>query len=317
MRFTTPQLPQVETLAELEALRADPSRWQPSVGELSRELGLGDQTLRDLGGGNLVIAIGVDHVLKLTPPAFAREVEAERVALTALAGRCWPAPICAPELLGCGTWRAWPWVLVRALPGVTLASRRDQVTRAERALIAHSLGRWLATLHAAPRPDAGSLTGSWPRYVAAEHPRCVARQARWGIPGPVCGEMEALLARSGDLARCDTTLLHADLHDENVLVEQRAGRFVATGVIDFGDAIEGDRLFDLVTPVALVARGDAALVRALFDGAGLGGALADPAVVTRFMALSVLHRWNDLTRVTAWAPHALRSLDALTTALLG
>lgn len=317
MSATMSTLPSIETAAELDALRADPTRWVPAVDGLIRELGLGSAPLRDLGGGNLVVAVGDTHVLKLTPPRCAREVEGEVVALAALAGRTWPGRLRAPALLGRGTWGGWPWALLERLPGVTLKSVRDRVPRVDRVAIARSLGGWLAALHADPHPDAGALTGSWARYVARERPLCVARQARWGVPASLCAELEMVLLRVGDLAACPSTLLHADLHDDNVLVEERDGRFEATGIIDLGDSTEGEPLFDLVTPVGLVARGDGAQVRALFEGAGLAADLASPARIERFVALSVLHRWNDLTRVTVWAPDALRSLEALTAALLG
>lgn len=310
-------LPPVESAAELDALRADEARWRPAVEALCRDLGLGSPPLRDLGGGNLVVAVGDEHVLKLTPPPFASEVQGEVVALAALAGRSWPGRLRAPALHGRGTWGGWSWALLERLPGATLQSVRDRVPQGDRVGIARSLGGWLASLHAPPNPAAGALSGSWARYVERERPLCVARQARWGVPAALCEELEALLARVGDLGACPSTLLHADLHDDNVLVEERDGRFEATGIIDFGDAIEGDPLFDLVTPVSLVARGDGAQVRALFEGAGMAGDLADPRRIERFVALSVLHRWNDLTRLRAWAPDALRSLETLTAALLG
>ncbi len=319
---TAPPLPPVASAAELDALRGAPERWRPPIAALARELDLEAGSLRDLGGGNLVLAVGAvagaeRHVLKLTPPRFAAEVRAEEAALEALAGREWPAGIAAPELEARGHLDGWSWVLITRLPGRTLLSLAGEVPAVERVAIARSLGAWLATLHAGPRPDAGALTGSWRTYVELERSRCIARQARWGVPPSLCAELEALLGDVGDLASLPSTLLHADLHDDNVMVELQRGAFVASGVIDFGDAFEGDPLFDLVTPVGLVARGDGAQVRALFEGAGMAAALDDPELVDRFLAYTTLHRWNDLTRVRAWAPDAFSSLDVLCVALLG
>lgn len=98
-------LPPVGTSAELDALRSEPERWTPHVTRLAGELGLAGLPLRDLGGGNLVIAIGDAHVLKLTPPAFAREVEGEAAALDALADRAWPEPLCSTRT--CMTTTSW------------------------------------------------------------------------------------------------------------------------------------------------------------------------------------------------------------------
>jgi hygromycin-B 7''-O-kinase len=317
-----PCLPPVASAAELDVLRAEPARWRAPVAALARELDLDPTSLRDLGGGNLVVAVGAvpgqePHVLKLTPPRFAAEVRSEEAALEALAGRSWPDGIVAPSLEARGTLDGWSWVLIERLRGGTLLSLGASVAPADRVAIVTSLGRWLAALHAAPRPEAPALAGSWRTYVVPERARCIARQARWGVPAALCAELQALLDQAGDLAALPSTLLHADLHDDNVLCEARGGKTVATGVIDFGDAIEGDPLFDLVTPVGLVARGDHAQVRALFAAAGHAAALEDPVLIDRFLVYSTLHRWNDLTRVRAWAPDALTSLDALCEALLG
>lgn len=317
-----PLLPPVASASELDALRADPARWLPPVTALARELDLDPSSLRDLGGGNLVIAVGAvpgeeGHVLKLTPPRFAAEVRAEEAVLSALAGRAWPDGIVAPSLEARGTLDGWTWVLLERLRGGTLLSLGASVAPHDRVAIAGSLGRWLAALHAPPRPAVPALAGSWGTYLDLERPRCVARQAAWGVPPALCAELQGLLDAAGDLSALPATLLHADLHDDNVLCEVRGETTIATGVIDFGDAIEGDPLFDLVTPVGLVARGDAAQVRALFAEAGQAAALDDPLLVDRFLAYSTLHRWNDLTRVRAWAPDALSSLHALCTALLG
>jgi hygromycin-B 7''-O-kinase len=317
-----PLLPPVASAAELDALRADRARWLPPVTALARELDLDPSSLRDLGGGNLVIAVGAvpgqePHVIKLTPPRFAAEVRAEEAALGALAGRSWPDGLVAPALEARGTLDGWTWVLLERLRGDTLLSLGTAVTPRDRIAIAGSLGRWLAALHAPPRPEVPALAGSWRTYVEVERSRCIARQEKWGVPAALCAELQALLDGAGDPASLPSTLLHADLHDDNVLCEVREGETVATGVIDFGDAIEGDPLFDLVTPVGLVARGDAAQVRALFAEAGQAAALDDPMLVDRFLAYCTMHRWNDLTRVRAWAPEALSSLDALCEALLG
>jgi hygromycin-B 7''-O-kinase len=310
-----PDLPPIASLAELEALAADPPRWAPHVASLAAELGLADLPLHSLGGGNLVVAIGDHHVLKLTPPRFAREVEAEAAAFAVLGDRRWPGALRAPELLGRGRSGTWPWVLITRLPGATLASSRAGLTRANLATIARDLGAWLNELHRPPHTSATALAGSWSRLVDAKDD-AITRQASWGVPRALCEDMRALLQRV-DLACAAPTLLHSDLHDDNVLVERRESGLIATGVIDFGDAMEGDPLFDLVTPVALVARGDGAAVRALFEGAGRGADLDDRREIDRFMAMSIIHRWNDLTRVKAWAPDALGSMDALERALLG
>jgi hygromycin-B 7''-O-kinase len=106
-------------------------------------------------------------------------------------------------------------------------------------------------------------------------------------------------------------LLHADLTADNVLVSHAAGRWWVSGLIDFGDALCGDALFDLVTPALMIARGDARLLAALFDGYGLPESERSPALRRRLAALALLHRFNDLRRYQAGSARAPRNLDEL------
>lgn len=82
-------LPTVNDVAGLETLRGKRELWQRPVSDLVRSLGFPDAPLVDLGGGNLVVGVGNDHVLKLGPLAFERELRGEQSALRSSRTNSW------------------------------------------------------------------------------------------------------------------------------------------------------------------------------------------------------------------------------------
>src|SRR4051812_40570345 len=107
-------LPRICTGTELEALKADPSRWRGALGKLTRKLGMEGAPLSNLGGSNLVVGVGESHVLKLAPPVFSRALERERAALKLVS--C-GLPLRTPELCATGLHDEWTYLLLTRLPG--------------------------------------------------------------------------------------------------------------------------------------------------------------------------------------------------------
>lgn len=303
-----PGLPPVADLAGLESLCATPARWRAPVAELARKLGLPTAPLAFLGGGNLVVAAGPGHVLKLTPPIFRREVKAEAAALALLAD---VPGLPVPELVATGEWSGWHFVAMTRLAGESLAACRGRQSPAELASLAGEIGMALRCLHAQPPPATGPLASDWAAYLERESLACVERQRRHGVDPGLVADMPRFLRAAALAPPAATVLLHADLTAENVLVSDAGGRWRVSGLIDFGDAMRGDALFDLVTPALMIACGDARLLAALFDGYGLPRAERSPALRRRLAALALLHRFNDLRRYAGWSARAPRNMDEL------
>jgi hygromycin-B 7''-O-kinase len=288
-------LPTVTTVAELEALQKRPELWRPTVAELVRSLGLTDTRLVDLSGGNLVVAVGDAHVLKLGPVAFERELRGEQHALPLVANRL---PVATPVVIASGAIPGWLYVLTTLIPGRVAKTCWDEVPADARAPILFTIGKALAALHALPAPSEGPLAIDWNAWLERETRECCARQARWGVPAHLVEEMPDCLQRAELDQSARTVLCHGDVHDENVMLVRDADGWRVSGIIDFGDALRGDPAFDLITPALLIARGDRMLFHALLRGYG---AELTPLFHARLVAYSILHRWNDLTRYIGWA----------------
>lgn len=263
---------------------------------LARAYGLPAEALQDLGGGNLVVGAGPEYVIKLTPPVFRREIDAEAAAL-ALIGAALPVPV--PRLVAHGEWLGWPFVILTRLRGRAIGACRDSVPAEDMRALLRTLGTALRALHALAAP-ACAPGGGWAAFLARESIGCVARQHAWGVAPAIVEALPRFLAGAALAPPARSVLLHADLTHENVLVGQSGGRWKLTGLVDFGDAMTGDPLFDLITPALLIGRGEPALLAALLDGYGIPPAQRDAALRRRLMALAALHRWNDLSRFSRW-----------------
>lgn len=304
-------LPHARSEGELAELRARPNAWRPAALDLLRALGRTDVEVSDLGGSNLVLAVGDAEVLKLAPPVFAGPLAIEAETLRALESFACPggaSPCAIPKVLASGGFQGWSYILMSRLPGAPIL-RPQALGEIELCSVARAAGGWLAALHDQPVRRLESVP-PWRAYLERNIPGAVTRQARWGAPHALVAEMRARIERLDidGASAAPQVLLHADLHEQNVLVDARVK---LTGVVDFADATMGDPLFDLVTPALLIGRGRRNVVRALFDGYGTRHIekMTDP--IDRLVDYAILHPFNDLTRILRWTGRTVDTLDDL------
>jgi aminoglycoside phosphotransferase (APT) family kinase protein len=186
--------------------------------------------------------LGPSVVLRLTPPERSWASAQEQDLLYRL-----PDAVPHPDVLGSGTYRDRPWLLLRRMPGITLMKAWPALSVADRRSVIHQLGQAMRALHHVPmpahwqradlRPDALSALAE-PLDVAApyqqppERVHALARAAR-AVPGldhSLVDAAEAFVAERLPLFSADRhVLVHTDLFGQNLLVE--GGRL--TAVLDF------------------------------------------------------------------------------------
>ena len=106
-------------------------------------------------------------------------------------------------------------------------------------------------------------------------------------------------------------LIHGDLHLGNVFLDGEPGDLEPTGIVDFNDAYEGDRHYDLVAMHAKAFGADKALLRTALEAYGWGG--LGKHWPRRMMAFTLAH---DYDMVEPWAsriPDGAQTLDDLAT----
>ena len=234
-------------------------------------------------------------MLKFLPPWWEGEIRAERTSLPAVEGRL---GVATPSVVAEGEFEGWPVLVTTRLPGADLGGRIAAVPAADRAGIAAAAGTALARMHALPPERFRGLPVHDAGFERARREAAPAAQAAWGLPAPLVEELRARLAAQPPLvaAGAAPVPVHADLHHENVVAEERDGRWRATGVIDFGDAALGPPEFDLSTPALFLGRGDPAALDALFAAYGIPGARGDPAFRRRLLLWMFLHPFGNMSR---------------------
>ncbi len=221
----------------------------------------------------------------------------------------------APRMVGHGTlygasggW-PWPYVLFEFVEGVSIGEAHERVSGRDRARIARDVGRMARALHDAPVPEGGPFTPTWDAYEAflgAQRTRCVESHREWDdLPAHLVEQIDDFLAPTAELidrAR-PPHLIHADMTADHLLGVAEAGGWRTTGLIDFGDAMVGDHLYELVALHLDMFRCDRALLAEYLDAYG-ADARFRRALPRRAMSTTLLHQFDVCTvlpdRVPEW-----------------
>lgn len=313
-------LPAVREWVEWPPVFNDAALW-PSV---ARRIWAADAALRAATGiaaptriaagypGTCAVLI-VDEaaVLKIFPPPLANDFARER-AVYRLPGLTLPF---APALLAEGVLRDrvdWPYLVFSFLPGVAWRDALPAVPPDARAAIMNDLGRAIRAVHDAPLPDAGS----WPSRAAWE-PFLKQRLAqgpqelrlRTALPDGLIGDIEAILAGI-EWHVAPPRLLHADLTEDHLLVDQEEGHWYISGLIDWADAEVGDPYYEWIALWFGLCRRRGELWRAFLDGYDPAWTAATPDI-DRLTAFTFLHRFGTGILNDVLAPDEQRALSVL------
>ena len=210
-----------------------------------------------------------------------------------------PGPVVVGEgaLFERGSGWHWPYLLTQALPGRSLTEVADRVSWEGRLAAARFLADVARRLHGlTPEPVVPELRPTWESFAALlarrrrEFPQELAGSS--GVPPWFVAQAETFVEPVEHLIDSQTppVLLHADLTADHVLGQFRRRRWVPTGVIDFGDARMGDRLYELVSLHLDCFRGHKRLLAAFLEQYGLDETLRRD-FARRAMCMTILHEF--------------------------
>jgi aminoglycoside phosphotransferase (APT) family kinase protein len=275
-------LPTVDTEEELRAAIADAALWPRVARVVSARHGV------SLDGivqppSSFPVLVHRRHVLKLVPRRWRAKLDAERAMLAHLHGKLSAE---TPAIVAEGDLDAWGYVVMTRLEGRSARAAMKTTTDEERRAIVRAVGALIAEIHALDVPS--GIDADWPGLLARARTTCASRHAAGGAD-PTW--IAAIAARVADVEASGRAVpMHADVHADHVLLDERLR---VTGLLDFGDAMAGDPVYDLVTPVTFFVRGRPDLFAALLEGYG---ASPTPELLARGRALQILHRYSDLRR---------------------
>jgi hygromycin-B 7''-O-kinase len=307
----------------------DPVFWRPYVTAICarHELGPCAELRAGLAGTNPVFIVDQTYAVKLYVNLFngAASYPIERATYELIArapGLPAPALIATGDLFDpAGGW-PWPYIVTQAIPGLSLGE--SQVSDADRLALAAWLGPVVRRIHALPLDDAGPLRLVWDdfmAFLAAQRAAAAATHARWGrLPAHLVAQIDDYLPDVDELIERSVTpvLIHADLNRDHVLGERVGDEWRPSGIIDFGDAKVGDRMYELVALHLGLFDADRRLLRAFLDAYGLDQWLRRD-FVRQAMSMTLLFEFNTLGEILESVPGAAEaaSLEELAELLWG
>jgi Ser/Thr protein kinase RdoA (MazF antagonist) len=229
-----------------------------------------------------------------------------------------PALLTHGSLFAPGNGWNWPYSVTSLIRGISLGEAASEVRYQDRLALAAFLGAALHRLHSLPLERLRSLRPAWDTYAAfMEQQRaiCVSNHTRWAsLPAHLIAQLDSYLPPADQLIDRTSApmLIHADLNQDHVLGYVEDGRWVPSGIIDFGDAMAADLWYELAALHLGLFLYDKAQLRIFLESYGLelppGAEFA-----RRAMYAALLHQFNVLSDFATALPGALEaaSLDEL------
>jgi hygromycin-B 7''-O-kinase len=287
-------LPSTVTRADFFRVRNRPiDEWLPALRTLAARHGLPDGTVeRFTTGENPVFGLGDRLVVKLVPNLWSHAVQREIECLRFLADR---TTLPVARIVAEGRIEDWSYLVSTRLPGAPLDQVWSLLDPEERDKLAGELGRLLRELHSIPVDGFNPVGSGWAHFCKNSIATWAARRDADRIPALLRADAPRFLAQE-DLRNPGAALviLHGDLAPENTLVEHGAHGWEFSGILDFGNAMIGDPLFDLAAPTVLLAPGRAEIVGRILASYGGPAARDAGALRRRLMALTLIHPLADL-----------------------
>lgn len=219
-------------------------------------------------GSSAVFGVG-DHpfLIKIVSPfdegAFEREVQALR-HLDAL-GRA------MPRLLGCGQLGEVKYLRITRLAGRSLKEVWPSLESAGRGRVAFELGKLLRVLHGVPL--AGEEAGArekWQTFIQERRDAFFSSPGESMLPAQIYEQACRFIDEHMELAEAATPCrVHADVHGAHILIDGRGDSVQIRGLIDFGDSLFADPIYDLVVPRIQAFLGNGEAWQAFIEGYGV------------------------------------------------
>ncbi|HEX8558263.1 MAG TPA: aminoglycoside phosphotransferase family protein [Pyrinomonadaceae bacterium] len=288
------RLPDFSSAAEFE-LHFNGAVWRDAAREICRRSRLAHATLRrSPQGENIIFFVDEEYVIKIFGPSRDNH-RREAAALEFARGK---AGIRTPELLHAGDIEGWPYLVMTRLPGHASREVWESVGRGDRREIISRLGRALRELHTHGAPLLTPLDRDWRGFIERQARGAVTRQSAAGANPEWLERLPAYVAERLPLLPADgaDVFLHGDVHAGNLLLSQERGRWVISGLVDFGDSLCGFGEYEFVAPGVLMVQGDGELQRELLLAYGYPEGGLDPVLRARLMLLTILYECSDLRK---------------------
>lgn len=224
-------LPNIQTIAEFQAWRADAAQCLPAALDIARDHGLpvADPHLFTTGT-DLVVGLGRDLILKIFPPMLRGQFLSERASLGLLQGRL---NIRIPEIVDEGERDGWRYLVITRLPGVLGTEAWPALPEDAKERVLGQIGETIAEVQKVPVGELSAIEPRWDQFMRQQIAGCRARHARLGLPAKYLDGLDELLGEAATLIPIDAppVILTGEYIPENFLLSQDSGgwRLAAVG----------------------------------------------------------------------------------------
>jgi len=282
--------------------------WRIPIELIARKHGLFPCDLEPYEKGETIVWRAGDHVIKLTLPQCAYQIEAEVGCLQATHGKL---SVATPALYAQGDLSGWPYLIMTRIGGRPLADFWPSLAHEERLRLAGSLGKLCRELHALP---ADGFPFGWDQFWREHTANLSARHAAHGGPPALLASIEPFTRGVREAAHGPLLPLHTELSELHVYAEERRGRLELSGLLDFADARVGPAQYELGCLVEFLFRGELGLLREFLLAYGVPEGELTSSYSETLLAWCLCHRFNNLNRTLAlvapWVPDSLEALAA-------
>lgn len=312
-------LPIVTRREDYLSFRRDVAIWLPAVNAICQkhDLPVG-QSVRLGDGTNVIFAVGDEYIIKLYPPYWQREFQADHTVAEFVYDKL---PIATPFIYTYGELEGWPYMVMSRLRGTYLANIWQTMEQENQRGIVAKLGRVLASLHALPLDDFTSLERDWPIFIENRMQICQLYHRSKGVDEHWLEQIPGYLAYASPLYPPDYTpqLLSTDIHEYHLLVEPGQDGWQLCGLFDFDDARIGFREYDFCSAGLFMMRERPDLLRVFLQAYGYTDGQLDKRLTQRLMAYTLLDRYRDLNWILEElvANPAVETLEELAEAIYG
>ena len=295
-------LPAAETIDEFRrARKMDVAAWTPGIHVLAARHGLEIASItRFSAGENPVFAVGEQIVLKLVPSLRSRVLQRELSFLRFLDQHA-DVPTARP--IAHGQCENWHYLFSSRLPGRQLDHVWPQLPADDQEGLAVAMGQLLRRLHDIPLAGLELGDPAWTDWLPRSITTWTARHDTVCVPPALREDAPRFLAQQ-NLDQSLRAPLHDDLAPENLLVQRGDSGWHISGMIDFGNGMAGDPLFDLVAPSVVLAPAQRTVAGWILEGYDGRPSRERGPMRDHLMAYMLIHPMGDFSTFFSLYPAA-------------
>ena len=185
-------------------------------------------------------------------------------------------PIPSPGILAQGRLDLnWQYLVFERIHGVSMGQAREKLTQQDWSAVAYQVGEYLNCLHALTLDQHGEILFSHPTtinsfadFLEQQRLKCATHHRSWNdLPEHLLAQLEDFILPVDQLIdrSLPLHLIHADLTSDHLLGNLENTVWQTHAIIDWGDAILGNILYELVAIYVDLFASDKTLLRLCLD----------------------------------------------------